>query len=470
LTLYKINLIKKNYIYGLLIIFISIVVRLYNLNLDDLWFDELASLWIADPNISFNETIERNIEVNMGPHLIFTLVLKYFFLIFGYNPDMGRLIPVIFGTLSVASIMYLAKLIDKSKSWLLIGFLISINYYSISYSQELRSYSLVFFLSSLNLIFFIKVLEKNNFLYNLLFFTVTLTAVCNHIFIFLILFSETIFLLLFYRNEKFKFFTLFFNIVIIFLSYLIIMHDSLMAQLSMKDFWIDQIQLDFFINYFFSRFFGSEIMGFIYLIILFYLLINKRKLFMNYSNKLVLFIIILINSYFIPIVYGYTNMPILIDRYIIFVLIPIFILISILILKLDNKRIRNTILTILILSTLTNNYIEIFKRENTKPEFKKSILFMENSNSLNYMLADNSNLNNMFVENYIKLNSTRKLKIKLYNNLQNKSLKNIWVMCYLPITKSNCKKPSKLNDNFIKKKDIDFNLIKLVFYENLESS
>ena len=269
------NLIKKNYIYGFLIIFISIVVRLYNLNFDDLWFDELVSLWIADPNISFNETIKRNIEVNMGPHIIFTLILKYFFLIFGYNPDIGRLIPVIFGVLSVASIMFLTRLIDKSKSWLLIGFLISINYYSISYSQELRSYSLIFFLSSLNLIYFIKILEKNNFFYNLLFYLVTLTAVCNHIFIFLILFSEMIFLFILYRNEKFKFFTLFFNIVIIFLSYLIIMHDSLIAQLSVKEFWIDQIQLDFFINYFFSRFFGSEIMGFIYLIILFYLLINK---------------------------------------------------------------------------------------------------------------------------------------------------------------------------------------------------
>ena len=163
-------------------------------------------------------------------------------------------------------------------------------------------------------------------------------------------------------------------------------------------------------------------------------------------------------------------MPILIDRYIIFVLISIFILISILILKLDNKKIRNAILTILILSTLTNNYIEIFKRKNVKPEFKKSILFMENSNYLNYMLADNSNLNNRFVENYIKLNSTRKLKLKFYNNFHNKPLKNIWVICYLPITKSNCKKPSKLNNNFIKKKNIDFNLIKLVFYENLKSS
>tara|TARA_B110000305_G_scaffold106770_1_gene120107 strand:- start:349 stop:984 length:636 start_codon:yes stop_codon:yes gene_type:complete len=211
-------------------------------------------------------------------------------------------------------------------------------------------------------------------------------------------------------------------------------------------------------------------MGLIYLIILIYLLINKKKLLINYSNKLILFLLILINSYFIPIIYGYINMPILIDRYIIFVLISIFILISILILKLDNKKIRNAILTILILSTLTNNYIEIFKRKNVKPEFKKSILFMENSNSLNFMLADNSSLNNRFVENYIRLSSTRKLKLKFHNNLQNKPLKNIWVMCYLPITKSNCKKPSKLNNNFIEKKDIDFNLIKLVFYENLKNS
>ena len=47
--------------------------------------------YIAEPNITFKETIARNIELNKGPHLVFTLILKYFCFKFGYNPDIARL-------------------------------------------------------------------------------------------------------------------------------------------------------------------------------------------------------------------------------------------------------------------------------------------------------------------------------------------------------------------------------------------
>ena len=74
------KLIQKKYIYLFIIFLTSIILRLYNLNFEDLWYDELASFWIADPNISTIETIERNIEINKGPHLVFSIILKYFFL------------------------------------------------------------------------------------------------------------------------------------------------------------------------------------------------------------------------------------------------------------------------------------------------------------------------------------------------------------------------------------------------------
>ena len=459
--------IKRNYIYLTILIITTLLLRFYNLNFEDLWFDELASLWISDPSISLSDTINRNIEINQGPHLVFTLTLKYFFLLFGYDPYIGKIVPAIFGILSVPTIIYLTRMIDKNKSWLLVGFLISINFYSISYSQELRSYSLVFFLCLMNLIFFLKVLEKNNFLYNLLFFLITLIAACNHIFIFIILFSQSIFLLLFYRNKKNIFFILIINIFIIFLSYLLIMHDSLVAQLAIKEFWIQQVKLDFFANYYFSRFFGSKIMGLIYLVSLVYLLFNQKKILLKHSNKLCLFLLILINSYFLPICYGFIGMPILTDRYIIFVLIPILILISVLIFKLKNKKTRNTILIILVLSSLTNNYIEIFERKNTKPEFKKSISFIEKSNSSNLVLADSIDLNNKLISNYIKLINFENNQLNFYNNVDNFSQKNIWVMCYMPITEFTCNKPSKLSVNFIKKEEKIFDLLKIVFYENV---
>ena len=243
------------------------------------------------------------------------------------------------------------------------------------------------------------------------------------------------------------------------------MHDSLLTQMAIKEFWIEQVKIDFFINYYFSRFFGSKIMGLIYLSILFYLLWGGKKILLNHSNKLVLFLLILINSYFLPIIYGLISRPILTDRYIIFVLIPIFILISVLIFKLENKKTKKIILIILIISTLANNYIEIFERKNTKPEFKKSILFIKDTNSQNLMLSDNSNLINNLISNYIKLITVKNSEFKFHSNLDNSSLESIWVMCYLPTTAFTCDKPLVLNGDFVRKRGVKFNLIKLELYE-----
>ena len=461
------SFIRKNYIYISILILISLVLRVYNINLDDLWFDELASLWIADPTISWSETLERNIELNIGSHLIFSIILKYFFLLFGYDPNIARLVPLVFGVLSVPLIIYLTRILDKNNSWLLVGFLISINYYLISYSQELRSYSLTFFLCVLSLIFFLKILEKNKLLYNILFYLVSLIAAVNHIFIFIILFSESLFLFFFYRSDKKKFLLINFNIFAIFFSYLLLMYDSLLVQISIEEFWIEQVEGDFFIDYYFSRFFGSKIMGLIYLSTLFYLLWNKKKLLLNHSNRLFLFLLILVNSYFLPVMYGFAGTPILTDRYIIFVLISIFILISVLIFKIENEKTKKIILIILITSTLINNYIEIFERKNTKPDFKKSILYIKNSNSQNLMLSDGDRISVNLVSNYIKLINVKNDKLKFYDNLDNSSFKNIWVICYLPTTAFICDKPLDLDDDFVRKKSLSFNLIKLEFYESI---
>ena len=163
--------------------------------------------------------------------------------------------------------------------------------------------------------------------------------------------------------------------------------------------------------------------------------------------------------------YGFAGTPILTDRYIIFVLISIFILISVLIFKIENEKTKKIILIILITSTLINNYIEIFERKNTKPDFKKSILYIKNSNSQNLMLSDGNRISVNLVSNYIKLINVKNDKFKFYDNLDNSSFKNIWVICYLPTTAFTCDKPLDLDDDFVRKKSVSFNLIKLEFYE-----
>ena len=41
-----------------LIVFASFL-RIYNINFDDLWTDEIFSFWVSDPSIGFNETLVR---------------------------------------------------------------------------------------------------------------------------------------------------------------------------------------------------------------------------------------------------------------------------------------------------------------------------------------------------------------------------------------------------------------------------
>ena len=115
-----------NYIIFLAIILAGAYLRIYQINFDDYWFDEYVSFWVADPQLSFQETLERSNNIDRGAHLFFNLLLKYFFKIFYYEPEIGRFFPLFFGILSIPLLTYLSYQFDKKPSYLLTAFLISL--------------------------------------------------------------------------------------------------------------------------------------------------------------------------------------------------------------------------------------------------------------------------------------------------------------------------------------------------------
>ena len=152
------NIFKPIYFFLLLLIFGGIF-RLYNINFDDLWIDEISTFWISDPNLSLKESYINHLSLERTPFL-FNLIIKFFFTLFGYKIEISRLIPAFFSIISIISISYLSKLMTKDNSYLLSAFLITFNIFLISYSQELRVYSTLFFFISLSIIFFIKSIDK----------------------------------------------------------------------------------------------------------------------------------------------------------------------------------------------------------------------------------------------------------------------------------------------------------------------
>ena len=152
----------KNYILKITFLFIIIfgfILRYYNYGFDDLWYDEVISFWVANPDIPLKNSFTNN---NLIEDNIFTynLILRNFFIFFGYSTENGRVLSVIFNSLSIISVAYLSLLIKKNYSFIFSAFLISSNIFLISYSQEMRVYTILFFFCSLSIIFFIKYLKK----------------------------------------------------------------------------------------------------------------------------------------------------------------------------------------------------------------------------------------------------------------------------------------------------------------------
>ena len=328
------------------------------------------------------------------------------------------------------------------------------------------------FISILSLILFFKLIEienesKKKYFYSFFYIIISLLGVCLHIFFFIIIFSQFIFLCL---NFLFKEKKIVFNIlcvVTIPILYLLLMYENLLAQIGIQDFWIQQVNLDFFYNFFFSRFFGSKIMGAIYLLVLIYLIyINKEKVF-NLEDKNFLLILIVFFSYALPLLYSLYKQPILTDRYIIFILGPIFILISIFILEIKNSKTKYIILTIILVSSFANNFIEIFERKKTKPEFNKVIKYISETNVKDIIIKTNLDMIEKIIINYsINTLNSKKDNINFLNpEFDYSELKEIWLLCYKPINNFDCSPKPYTFSNWEKVDNVEYKLINASLYK-----
>ena len=152
---------KKVFSLSIFFILIGIFLRFYQLNFENYWFDEINDFWIADPNISLDASFFRRESIGDVSPYLWESILKMYFKIFGYTPEMGRYLPLFFGIISIPFIGILSYQVKKGNSFLLAILLISINIYLIKYSQETRVYSLVFLLATINLIFYYKMISHN---------------------------------------------------------------------------------------------------------------------------------------------------------------------------------------------------------------------------------------------------------------------------------------------------------------------
>ena len=133
----------------------GLILRLYGLGSESLWFDEMWSFRIAQMEplqIVFSTPNDNN------PPLYY-LIVHYWILIAGDSEFIIRLPSAIAGTLAIPVIYGIGSMLFSRSTGLMAALILSLSAYHVRYSQEARAYSLMVFLGLASFYFLLKLLE-----------------------------------------------------------------------------------------------------------------------------------------------------------------------------------------------------------------------------------------------------------------------------------------------------------------------
>lgn len=143
---------------GVLIV-IGIFLRFYQIALNSLWLDEVATLMISKTSFLTIWNFMLNGEFNPP---LFYWIEHVVITFFGTSEMALRFIPAVAGVCTIPIIYYLGKEVMDEKVGLISAFLIVISPWHIVYSQEARAYTLALLFFSLALLYFIKLLKNRS--------------------------------------------------------------------------------------------------------------------------------------------------------------------------------------------------------------------------------------------------------------------------------------------------------------------
>jgi hypothetical protein len=434
---YRLNYFKSLLISAITIFFFSY----YQINFEDLWFDELLTFSLTNPYISNIDTY-NNLIKNENTPLIYFYLIKSFFYIFGYDYQLLRIPNIYFNLFSLIAFFFILKLLSNDRKFIFLSLILfSLNYFIISYAHEGRVYSFYCLISLIYILNYLTLIDKNrvlNFYQILKLFILSLILINTFLFSFLIIGIIMIYNF-FLKSNNFNFFKINLILITSFIISFYFNYDFYERVFSFEAVSISNPKIDFYLfNFFFKQFFGSKIMGYTYFILFVFSLYTliKNKIF---DKKIIFLILLVFLSYLVPIIYGYLFSPVLSDKYIFYVVPIIILIISFSVSKIKNSNFKLSIIFFLIILSLSNQILKNIKQEIDKPEFTKILNILKNQNQSNNYVASFMDHRIPYF-NYIVDNLVSQISIK--NNL---SLKNIekqdkfWVVCYDPSnTYQNC--------------------------------
>jgi hypothetical protein len=150
------QIIRKEFVFLILCLLVGFILRFYTFDQRSLWLDEIHTFNESRDNLKGQLKFYKEYSTHLQPPLFF--VLSHLFYPFAKPERDLRIIPLIFGTLSIPMIYFLSRMFSPVIA-LPCALSLTFMAYHISLSQEGRSYALLMFLGMLSLYLFMSYMK-----------------------------------------------------------------------------------------------------------------------------------------------------------------------------------------------------------------------------------------------------------------------------------------------------------------------
>lgn len=413
----KIFLSQHKWILSILVL--GSFLRLYHLEYQSLWLDEIFSMNVSDPRLTFAEFNFEMLLREGFPYLYF-FILKFFYLLFGYTVFAARFVSALAGIGGVFGIYILGKSVYSKNAGLLAAFLMAINEYSIFISQDARPYSL-YVMATIFSYYGLSEFLKNPTLKNTLIYGMLSALLLNvNFFAFINMLSQACIILFFLvlaprkdRRELFKY-----SVVAGVIAILCFLpnYKMLIKCLNFTSFWVNLPGPDS-VTLLFREFLGnSEMTMFIFMPVFFYFVIclfrnNEPLSWQNMiTSRLQFTTTLLFGWIFVFVAFlvlkSYLGISLMLTRYFTSITPVIYLVLAIGISMIRNKLARGIVVVAIGVFTVINLFaVKDYYNKVTKTQFREitADLLSKNKNNdkvvsswgylFNYYLKDKTGKN-----------------------------------------------------------------------------
>lgn len=358
----KIIFLLKENKWLLFILLLASFLRLYQLDFQSVWLDEVHTMIESNPELTFAE-FDYIVFFREGMGHFYFLTVRILQEIFGISSYVVRFFSAIMGIAAVYSIYTLGKSLFSKNAGLIAAVLLSANSFIIFYSQEARPYMLLVFAVVLSFNLLVNFIKKPN-AKNAVWYGFATGLVVNSHFVGLsTIFSQYVLLLFFFiiteKKHKLNFFKFGF---ISFLVALLLSWNTKEIFLKMtgyKSGWLTLPGKDGFTLIFYDLLGSTEMLTFIFSTLIVYFLIkvfNEKEIEYKTNsiieNKLIFSSLILFSWFFLPIflpvIKSYTSESMIFNRYFICLVPALLLVIAIGIDSINVKVIKVAIVIVIV--------------------------------------------------------------------------------------------------------------------------